>query len=90
MVIFFILKFFLFCLTDAVVNAIWKELISLVKSVIESGNKKERPGSEVLTLFLKSLESIVKSEVFPVSKTLVSITPICWNLSTVFSNCVLR
>ncbi|XP_058404937.1 telomere-associated protein RIF1 isoform X2 [Diceros bicornis minor] len=57
--------------SDAVVNAIWKELISLVKSVIESGNKKEKPGSEVLTLLLKSLESIVKSEVFPVSKTLV-------------------
>ncbi|KAB0390563.1 hypothetical protein E2I00_003261 [Balaenoptera physalus] len=57
--------------SDAVVNAIWKELVSLVKSVIESGNKKERPGSEVLTLLLKSLESIVKSEVFPVLKTLV-------------------
>ncbi|XP_045874670.1 telomere-associated protein RIF1 isoform X4 [Meles meles] len=57
--------------SDAVVSAIWKELISLMKSVIESGNKKERPGSEVLTLLLKSLESIVKSEVFPASKTLV-------------------
>nr|KAF6451012.1 replication timing regulatory factor 1 [Molossus molossus] len=57
--------------SDAVVSAIWKELINLVKSVIESGNKKERPGSEVLTLLLKSLETIVKSEVFPVSKTLV-------------------
>ncbi|XP_036883744.1 telomere-associated protein RIF1 isoform X2 [Sturnira hondurensis] len=57
--------------SDAVVSAIWKELINLVKSVIESGNKRERPGSEVLTLLLKSLETIVKSEVFPVSKTLV-------------------
>ncbi|XP_039076604.1 telomere-associated protein RIF1 isoform X1 [Hyaena hyaena] len=57
--------------SEAVVNAIWKELINLMKSVIESGNKKERPGSEVLTLLLKSLESIVKSEVFPVSKILV-------------------
>ncbi|XP_054418636.1 telomere-associated protein RIF1 [Pteronotus mesoamericanus] len=57
--------------SDAVVSAIWKELINLVKSVIESGNKKERPGSEVLTLLLKSLETIVKSEVFPISKTLV-------------------
>ncbi|XP_059116442.1 telomere-associated protein RIF1 isoform X2 [Peromyscus eremicus] len=57
--------------SDAVVSAIWKELISLVKSVTESGNKKERSGSEVLTLLLKSLENIVKSEVFPVSKTLV-------------------
>ncbi|XP_043750173.1 telomere-associated protein RIF1 isoform X4 [Cervus elaphus] len=57
--------------SDVVINAIWKELISLVKSVIESGNKKERPGSEVLTLLLKSLESIVNSEVFPVLKTLV-------------------
>ncbi|KAM4859340.1 telomere-associated protein RIF1 isoform 2-T2 [Thomomys bottae] len=57
--------------SDAMVHAIWKELITLVKSVTESGNKKERPGSEVLTLILKSLESIVKSEVFPASKTLV-------------------
>lgn len=39
------------------------------------GNKKERPGSEVLTVLLKSLEGIVKSEVFPVSKALVSIIP---------------
>ncbi|XP_049629011.1 telomere-associated protein RIF1 isoform X2 [Suncus etruscus] len=57
--------------SDVIINAIWKELINLVKSVIESGNKRERPGSEVLTLLLKSLESIVKSEVIPVSKTLV-------------------
>ncbi|XP_035292974.1 telomere-associated protein RIF1 isoform X2 [Cricetulus griseus] len=57
--------------SDAVVSTIWKELISLVKSVTESGNRKERSGSEVLTLLLKSLENIVKSEVFPVSKTLV-------------------
>ncbi|KAM8791393.1 telomere-associated protein RIF1 [Rhynchonycteris naso] len=57
--------------SDVVVCAIWKELINLVRSVIESGNKKERPGSEVLTLLLKSLENIVKSEVFSVSKTLV-------------------
>ncbi|XP_054988165.1 telomere-associated protein RIF1 [Sorex araneus] len=57
--------------SDVVINAIWKELISMVKSVIESGNKRERPGSEVLTVLLKSLESIVKSEVFPVSKILV-------------------
>ncbi|XP_011237437.1 telomere-associated protein RIF1 isoform X1 [Mus musculus] len=57
--------------SDAVVSAIWKELISLVKSVTEAGNRKEKSGSEVLTLLLKSLENIVKSEVFPVSKTLV-------------------
>ncbi|XP_023577110.1 telomere-associated protein RIF1 isoform X1 [Octodon degus] len=57
--------------SDAIVSAIWKELISLVNSLTESGNKKERPGCEVLTLLLKSLESIVKSEVFPVPKTLV-------------------
>ncbi|XP_040827492.1 telomere-associated protein RIF1 isoform X1 [Ochotona curzoniae] len=57
--------------SDAILSAIWKELISLVKSVTESGNKKERPGSEILTLLLKSLEGIVKSEAFPVSKSLV-------------------
>ncbi|XP_010380808.2 telomere-associated protein RIF1 isoform X4 [Rhinopithecus roxellana] len=69
---------------DVVVSAIWKELISLVKSVTESGNKKEKPGSEVLTLLLKSLESIVKSEVFPVSKTLG--TPALFLIQLIFNN----
>lgn len=41
------------------------------------GNRKERSGSEVLTLLLKSLENLVKSEVFPVPKTLVNIFISC-------------
>ncbi|MXQ94974.1 hypothetical protein E5288_WYG014117 [Bos mutus] len=74
--------------SDVVINAIWKELISLVKSVIESGNKKERPGSEVLTLLLKSLESIVNSEVFPVLKTLG--TPALFLIQLTFNNNLLE
>uniref|UniRef100_K7E160 Replication timing regulatory factor 1 n=1 Tax=Monodelphis domestica TaxID=13616 RepID=K7E160_MONDO len=59
--------------SDAVIYAIWKDIICFVKSVIESGNKKERQGSEVLTLLLQSLKSIVTANAFPVSKTLVLI-----------------
>ncbi|EGW01411.1 Telomere-associated protein RIF1 [Cricetulus griseus] len=49
-----------------------------------SGNRKERSGSEVLTLLLKSLENIVKSEVFPVSKTLG--TPALFLIQLIFNN----
>ncbi|XP_036598804.1 telomere-associated protein RIF1 [Trichosurus vulpecula] len=59
--------------SDAVIYAIWKDIICFVKSVIESGNKKERQGSEVLTLLLQSLKNIVTADAFPVSKTLVLI-----------------
>ncbi|XP_027733451.1 telomere-associated protein RIF1 isoform X2 [Vombatus ursinus] len=59
--------------SDAVIYAIWKDIICFVKSVIESGNKKERQGSEVLTLLLQSLKSIVTADAFPVSKALVLI-----------------
>ncbi|XP_072468054.1 telomere-associated protein RIF1 isoform X2 [Notamacropus eugenii] len=59
--------------SDAVIYAIWKDIICFVKSVIESGNKKERQGSEVLTLLLQSLKGIVTADAFPVSKTLVLI-----------------
>ncbi|XP_074072108.1 telomere-associated protein RIF1 isoform X2 [Macrotis lagotis] len=59
--------------SDTVICAIWKDIICFVKSVIESGNKKERQGSEVLTLLLQSLKSIVTADAFPVSKTLVLI-----------------
>ncbi|KAH0502805.1 Telomere-associated protein RIF1 [Microtus ochrogaster] len=74
--------------SDAVVSAIWKALISLVKSVTESGNRKERSGSEVLTLLLKSLENIVKSEVFPVPKTLG--TPALFLIQLIFNNNLLE
>ncbi|XP_043848504.1 telomere-associated protein RIF1 [Dromiciops gliroides] len=57
--------------SDAMIYAIWKDIICFVKSVIESGNKKERQGSEVLTLLLQSLKSIVTADAFPVSKALV-------------------
>ncbi|XP_038607414.1 telomere-associated protein RIF1 isoform X2 [Tachyglossus aculeatus] len=66
--------------SDAMINAIWLDLIGFVKSVIESGNKKERQGSEVLTLLLQALKNIVTSNALPVSKTLVLIETAIKNL----------
>ncbi|XP_039769038.1 telomere-associated protein RIF1 isoform X2 [Ornithorhynchus anatinus] len=66
--------------SDAMINAIWMDLIGFVKSVIESGNKRERQGSEVLTLLLQALKNIVTSNALPVSKTLVLIEATIKNL----------
>nr|XP_033800632.1 telomere-associated protein RIF1 isoform X2 [Geotrypetes seraphini] len=55
---------------DAMLNIIWKDVIAFVKAAIESGNKRERQGSEVLTLLLKTLKNIVVSNALPVQKTL--------------------
>uniref|UniRef100_A0A452HQ53 Telomere-associated protein Rif1 N-terminal domain-containing protein n=1 Tax=Gopherus agassizii TaxID=38772 RepID=A0A452HQ53_9SAUR len=55
---------------DAMLNIIWKHMIGFVKSAIESGNKKERQGSEMLTVLLQALKNIVTSSVLPVQKTL--------------------
>uniref|UniRef100_A0A674JJU2 Replication timing regulatory factor 1 n=1 Tax=Terrapene triunguis TaxID=2587831 RepID=A0A674JJU2_9SAUR len=55
---------------DAMLNIIWKHMIGFVKSAIESGNKKERQGSEMLTVLLQALKNIVTSSTLPVQKTL--------------------
>ncbi|XP_043381452.1 telomere-associated protein RIF1 isoform X3 [Chelonia mydas] len=55
---------------DAMLNIIWKHMIDFVKAAIESGNKKERQGSEMLTLLLQALKNIVTSSTLPVQKTL--------------------
>ncbi|KAM9123123.1 telomere-associated protein RIF1 [Pangshura tecta] len=55
---------------DAMLNIIWKHMIGFVKSTIESGNKKERQGSEMLTVLLQALKNIVTSSTLPVQKTL--------------------
>uniref|UniRef100_A0A8C0H0L4 Replication timing regulatory factor 1 n=1 Tax=Chelonoidis abingdonii TaxID=106734 RepID=A0A8C0H0L4_CHEAB len=55
---------------DAMLNIIWKHIIGFVKSAIESGNKKERQGSEMLTVLLQALKNIVTSSTLPVQKTL--------------------
>ncbi|XP_025060973.1 telomere-associated protein RIF1 [Alligator sinensis] len=55
---------------DAMLNVVWKDMISYVKVAIESGHKKERQGSEVLTILLQALKNIVESSAVPVQKTL--------------------
>ncbi|XP_072327096.1 telomere-associated protein RIF1 isoform X2 [Scyliorhinus torazame] len=58
---------------DAMLNLIWKHLISYVKNAIESGSKKERQASEVLTLLLQALQQIVNSDTISAHKTLALI-----------------
>ncbi|XP_067405580.1 telomere-associated protein RIF1 isoform X2 [Emydura macquarii macquarii] len=55
---------------DAMLNTIWKDMIGFVKAAIESGNKKERQGSEMLTILLQALKNIVTSSTLSVQKTL--------------------
>uniref|UniRef100_A0A8C7LML7 Replication timing regulatory factor 1 n=1 Tax=Oncorhynchus mykiss TaxID=8022 RepID=A0A8C7LML7_ONCMY len=50
---------------DALLSLIWKNLVSFVSTTIDAGNKKERQGSEVLTLLLQALQSIISSEALP-------------------------
>ncbi|GCC31365.1 hypothetical protein chiPu_0009822 [Chiloscyllium punctatum] len=58
---------------DAMLNLIWKYLISYVKNAIESGSKKERQPSEVLTLLLQALQQIVSSNAISAQKALALI-----------------
>ncbi|XP_066543736.1 telomere-associated protein RIF1 isoform X2 [Amia ocellicauda] len=56
---------------DALLTLIWKNLIGLVTGAIETaGNKKERQGSEVLTLLMQALQSIINSEALPAQRAL--------------------
>ncbi|NXN12309.1 RIF1 protein, partial [Indicator maculatus] len=55
---------------DCMLNVIWKDINGYVKTAIESGNKKEKQGSEVLTLLLQALKNIVRSNALPVQKIL--------------------
>ncbi|OXB82307.1 UNVERIFIED_CONTAM: hypothetical protein H355_004624 [Colinus virginianus] len=55
---------------DSMLNHIWKDMNGLVKTAIESGNKKEKQGSEVLTMLLQALKNIVRSNSLPVQKVL--------------------
>ncbi|XP_059503466.1 telomere-associated protein RIF1 isoform X2 [Stegostoma tigrinum] len=58
---------------DAMLNLIWKHLISYVKNAIESGSKKERQPSEILTLLLQALQQIVNSNAISAQKALALI-----------------
>ncbi|XP_005167632.1 telomere-associated protein RIF1 isoform X1 [Danio rerio] len=56
---------------EALLNLIWSNLIISVSAAIEAGNKKERQGSEVLTLFLQALQSILSSDALPPERALL-------------------
>lgn len=56
---------------EALLNLIWSNLIISVSATIEAGNKKERQGSEVLTLFLQALQSILSSDALPPERALL-------------------
>ncbi|XP_072542009.1 telomere-associated protein RIF1 isoform X2 [Salminus brasiliensis] len=56
---------------EALLSLIWNSLLNLVSTTIETaGNKKERQGSEVLTLLLQALQSILSSEALPAPRAL--------------------
>ncbi|NWV29712.1 RIF1 protein, partial [Origma solitaria] len=55
---------------DCLLNAIWKDVNGYVKTAIEAGNKKEKQGSEILTMLLQALKNIVRSNSLPVQKIL--------------------
>ncbi|KAM9380713.1 telomere-associated protein RIF1 [Phaethornis superciliosus] len=56
--------------SECMLNVIWKDINGYVKTAIESGNKKEKQGSEILTLLLQALKNIVVSSSLPVQKIL--------------------
>ncbi|KAG7463900.1 hypothetical protein MATL_G00181560 [Megalops atlanticus] len=55
---------------DALLALIWKSLMGFVSTTIETGSKKDRPGSEVLALLLQALQQIVVSETLPAQRVL--------------------
>uniref|UniRef100_A0A803VCJ4 Replication timing regulatory factor 1 n=1 Tax=Ficedula albicollis TaxID=59894 RepID=A0A803VCJ4_FICAL len=55
---------------DCLLNVIWKDINGFVKTAIEAGNKKEKQGSEILTMLLQALKNTVRSNSLPVQKML--------------------
>ncbi|XP_075285810.1 telomere-associated protein RIF1 isoform X3 [Opisthocomus hoazin] len=55
---------------DCMLNVIWKDINGYVKTAIESGNKKEKQGSEILTMLLQALKNTVRSNALPLQKIL--------------------
>ncbi|XP_034987431.1 telomere-associated protein RIF1 isoform X1 [Zootoca vivipara] len=56
--------------SDTSLSAIWKEMIRFVKGAIESGSKRERQSSDVLTMLLQALKNIVVSNELSVLKSM--------------------
>ncbi|XP_075685390.1 telomere-associated protein RIF1 isoform X2 [Rhinoderma darwinii] len=56
--------------SGAVLHAVWKDMIEFVKTAMETGSKKERQGSDVLTVLLQTLKNIIAADVLQVEKCL--------------------
>ncbi|NXI10531.1 RIF1 protein, partial [Irena cyanogastra] len=56
--------------SDCLLNVVWKDINGYVKTAIEAGNKKEKQGSEILTMLLQALKNIVRSNSLPVQRIL--------------------
>ncbi|XP_068101913.1 telomere-associated protein RIF1 isoform X2 [Hyperolius riggenbachi] len=56
---------------SAVLHAVWKDMIEFVKAAMETGSKKERQGSEVLTCLLHALKNIISSDALQVEKCMI-------------------
>ncbi|KAI7808890.1 putative telomere-associated protein RIF1 [Triplophysa rosa] len=56
---------------ESLLSLVWSSLIRFVSTTIEAGNKKERQGSEVLTLLLQALQAILSSDVLPAERALL-------------------
>ncbi|XP_077129094.1 telomere-associated protein RIF1 isoform X2 [Ranitomeya variabilis] len=56
--------------SGAVLHAVWKNMIEFVKAAMDTGSKKERQGSEVLTFLLQTLKNIIVSDSLQVEKSL--------------------
>ncbi|XP_042334377.1 telomere-associated protein RIF1 isoform X2 [Sceloporus undulatus] len=62
--------------SDIILSTIWRKMIDFVRAAIESGSKKERQSSEILTMLLQALKNTVLSNELPVlmSLSLIEIT----------------
>ncbi|XP_061464785.1 telomere-associated protein RIF1 isoform X2 [Rhineura floridana] len=56
--------------SDIILNAIWKEMIGFVRTAIESGSKRERQSSDILTMLLQALKNIIMSNELTVLKSM--------------------
>ncbi|XP_063789638.1 telomere-associated protein RIF1 isoform X2 [Pseudophryne corroboree] len=54
--------------SGAVLHTVWKDMIEFAKAAMETGIKKERQGSELLTYLLQTLKNIITSDALQVEK----------------------
>ncbi|KAG8548635.1 hypothetical protein GDO81_024767, partial [Engystomops pustulosus] len=56
--------------SGTVLHAVWRDMIDFVKNAMDTGSKKEKQGSEVLTFLLQALKNIIVSDSLQVEKCL--------------------